>query len=188
MALLRGAWRETPDNPADKAIPALGGSGKCRARVPRLSRGGRHYRRIVQLPETIAAVAAAATKLIRAQGSIACAALVGSWATGRASQDSDVDLVLLLAQPERLLETDQWHTHFGQEATLVRRGDFGALQERRLQLRGDLIVEVNIGRLSWASIAPIDNGTRRVVLDGLVALHDPELRLSRLVQAVRGRV
>jgi hypothetical protein len=49
-----------------------------------------------------------------------------------------------------------------------------------------LVVEVSVGRLSWASTTPLDPGTRRVAQDGLHALLDPEQRLARLLGVVRG--
>jgi hypothetical protein len=36
---------------------------------------------------------------------------------------------------------------------------------------------------AWASVTPLDPGTRRVVTDGLVPLHDPGSLLATVVAA-----
>ena len=114
-------------------------------------------------------------------------ALVGSWARGTATPDSDVDLVLLTERPEALLLDDGWHRDFGPDAALVRAADFGAVQERRLRLASGLEVELCVGHASWAQTDPVDPGTRRVVADGIRVLWDPYGRLAALVEAVRIR-
>lgn len=141
----------------------------------------------MDLPPAVIAAARAAVDVARAQDGTACAALVGSWAVGRARPVSDVDLVLLVEDPEPLLTSEAWFDVFGPGATLVGQRDFGALQERRLRLPGDLVVEVAVGRLAWASTSPLDAGTHRVVADGLVPLLDPEGRLAHLLRTVTGR-
>jgi len=69
----------------------------------------------------------------------------------------------------------------------MRRVDWGAITELRFRLRDGLQVELGIGRPSWASISPVDDGTRRVVTDGCVAVHDPDALLDQLIAAVAGR-
>lgn len=136
------------------------------------------------LPAHIAAVLDAAVAVGKAAPPGTAVALVGSWASGRARPDSDVDLVLLTDQPETLLRDDSWHGAFGREVRLIRAEDFGALQERRLRLATGLEVEVCIGHSTWAACSPVDAGTRRVVSDGIHVLWDPEGRLAALVEAV----
>ena len=138
-----------------------------------------------ELPAGIAAVCERAVKVAQAAPEAVAAALVGSWARGRARPDSDVDIVLLTDRPEALLLDDRWHRHFGSDATLVRTADFGAVQEQRLRLPSGLEVEVCVGRPSWAETAPVDPGTKRVVADGMRALWDPQGRLAALADAVR---
>lgn len=146
------------------------------------------YGRSVNLPPAISAAAAAAVEVARTQGATSCAALVGSWAAGRAGPASDIDLVLLVEQPKHLLDDDVWYTTFGDGVRLIRQDDFGAVQERRLKLPDGLVVEVNVGDLSWASTTPVDAGTRRVAADGLIPLLDPQHRLHHLLRALeRGK-
>jgi hypothetical protein len=47
---------------------------------------------------------------------------------------------------------------------------------------GGLEVDVGVGRPSWASIAPVDRGTRRVATDGLIPLYDPAQLLRELLE------
>ncbi len=144
----------------------------------------------MQLPPHVRAAASAAVRVARAQGATSCAALVGSWATGRGTPASDVDLLLLVERQERLRDADGWYAAFAEGATLIRQSDFGAVQERRLRLPDGLVVEVCVGELSWAATTPVDPGTRRVAQDGLLILLDPEQRLAHLRDVVtrRGQV
>ena len=136
-----------------------------------------------ELPPLIAEIVEAAVDVAQAASGSVAVALVGSWASGKARQESDVDLVVLTREPEVLLQDDTWHAAFGAHVTLIRERDFGALQERRLRLASGLEVEVCVGLPSWAA-TPVDDGTRRVVTDGLRVLWDPESRLAALVAAV----
>ena len=67
---------------------------------------------------------------------------------------------------------------------LLRTQTWGRLTERRLATISGLEVDVGIVSPTWASTDPVEEGTRRVAVDGLVALHDPEGRLRRLLDAV----
>jgi predicted nucleotidyltransferase len=110
--------------------------------------------------------------------------LVGSYARGTARPDSDVDVVLLTEYASEVLARTDWFGVFDPGALLVRSGDFGAIQERRLRLPDSTVVEVGVGHPDWADTAPVDDGTRRVVSDGLVVLHDPQGLLTELMHAV----
>jgi uncharacterized protein len=136
------------------------------------------------LPSEIRSVVAATLRLAGDKPGIVAVALVGSWARGSGRPDSDVDLVLLTTAPEELLGTDDWFTAIDPLARLIRADDFGAIQERRLRLPSGLEVEVGIGEPSWAATTPVDQGTRRVVDDGLVILHDPQSLLAGLAAVV----
>lgn len=127
----------------------------------------------------------AAVELARRSGAAALA-LVGSWARADARPDSDLDLVLLVEDPERLLTSTDWFGVFGEGVHLVRAGDFGALQERRLLTADGHEIEVCLGRPGWAAVEPVDEGTAAVVRGGMRALHDPHGLLSRLLAAVVG--
>ena len=111
-------------------------------------------------------------------------ALVGSWARGTAHMESDVDLVLLTCRVERYTETDDWMGELGCEA-LVRTTAWGAITERRLRMPSGLEVEVGVALPCWASVFPVDSGTRSVVEDGMRVLHDPDGLLRALARMIR---
>jgi predicted nucleotidyltransferase len=137
--------------------------------------------------ERLDAVLERARRFAAKRPEVAAVALVGSYARGTPRPDSDIDLVVLSSDPERLLRSAGWYAEFGEGATLVRSEDFGAIQERRLRLPDGLEIEVGIGRPSWASLDPLDDGTRRVVAEGLVSVHDPAGLLARVGRGPHGR-
>jgi uncharacterized protein len=93
-----------------------------------------------------------------------------------------VDLVLLSTEPFRYVDRDDWLGVLG-PARLVRTRSWGAVTERRFALPGGLELEICVGTPSWASTDPVDAGTRRVVVDGMRVLHDPDGRLAALAAA-----
>lgn len=106
-------------------------------------------------------------------------ALVGSWAYGAPHMDSDVDLVLLTDAPSYYIEHDDWLDELG-GGHPVRTLPWGAITERRFRLPGGLEVEFGVGTPAWAAVDALDDGTRRVVSDGMRVLHDPDRLLTRL--------
>lgn len=126
----------------------------------------------------LAQIASWATK----RSDIRAVALVGSYARNTARKDSDVDLVLLTSRPTDYTMREDWVSELG-IGELVQTKDWGAITERRLQRPDGLEVEVGIGEPTWASVNPVDPGTRRVVTDGMRLLHDPDRLLQLLLQA-----
>jgi predicted nucleotidyltransferase len=110
--------------------------------------------------------------------------LVGSWARDDARMDSDVDLVLLTADLGAYTADEAWVRELGGER-IIRTRPRGAVTERRFALAGGLEVDVGVGTTAWASLTPMDAGTRHVVGEGMRVLHDPEGILAELVRAVR---
>ncbi|MEU6467342.1 nucleotidyltransferase domain-containing protein [Streptomyces sp. NPDC046976] len=133
--------------------------------------------------------------------------LVGSYARGAARPDSDVDVVLLTAEPARYLVDaaesdtaesegaesdaaefegtwDDWAGELGLGRP-VRTRAWGPVTERRYTLLPGLEVEFGIGGPRWARTDPVDPGTRRVVADGARALYDPRRILAELVRRCR---
>lgn len=113
-------------------------------------------------------------------------ALVGSYAAGRARAGSDVDLVVLCDDPDRLLSDRAWLGRFGAVAGVTRE-DWGAITSLRVRYATGPEVEWGLGRASWAAVAPLDAGTARVVADGFRPLHDPEGLLASLLAATGRR-
>jgi hypothetical protein len=66
----------------------------------------------------------AALALALVEPSVHAIALVGSCARGTPGPDSDVDLVILCAEPDDLCRRGDWFAHFG-SVTLVGQRQFG---------------------------------------------------------------
>lgn len=130
--------------------------------------------------DQVVALLARLPRWARSHIDVRAIALVGSWAYGVPGPDSDVDLVLLTNIPERYCLGDDWVAELG-GLRLVNTQSWGAITERRFVLPGGLEVELGVGRLAWASVSPVDDGTRRVVGDGLVAVYDPDGLLDSLL-------
>lgn len=109
--------------------------------------------------------------------------LVGSWARGEARLDSDVDLVILAAEPSAFTP-DTW-IDILEDGHLIRRQHWGPLDEMRIKLSSGLEVEVGVVPLSWAATNPVDSGTHRVVTDGHRILHDRAALLDQLATACK---
>lgn len=126
---------------------------------------------------------AAAITWASAQGDIQALALVGSHARGEATADSDVDLIVLTDSVERYTGGDNWLAAFGASRVIAKRS-WGAITERRVLLPSGLEIEVGFGRPCWASLSPLDPGTRGVVAGGTRVLYDPRGILAALVHQV----
>ena len=103
---------------------------------------------------------------------VAAVALVGSWAHDDARMDSDVDLVLLTDAQQSYVRDEHWVAELG-GVRIVKTARWGPLTERRFVLPTGLEVEVGIAPTAWAATDPVDQGTRRVVEDGMYIIHDP---------------
>ncbi len=116
---------------------------------------------------------------------ILAAALVGSQARGTAGPHSDVDLVILAREPRVYLDETAWAERFGQvESQQVE--DYGRLCSLRGWCRDGLEVEYGFTGESWAAL-PLDEGTRRVIADGMCILFERGPILTAcLAQVQRG--
>ncbi|MCA2001769.1 MAG: nucleotidyltransferase domain-containing protein [Chloroflexi bacterium] len=112
-----------------------------------------------------------------AQSDIQALALVGSHARGAAKEKSDVDLVLITATPRRYLENTDWTEQFG-SVEKRQTEDYGALTSLRVWYADGREIEYGITDEKWAAI-PLDEGSRRVISDGMKVLFERERILSR---------
>lgn len=90
--------------------------------------------------------------------------LVGSQASGRATADSDIDLMLLTEQACKYLADPSWAATFGAIAQQVRE-EWGAVSTLRVFYEHGLEVEFNFADPLWLA-EPLDAGTRRVLSAG----------------------
>ncbi|MEW2622385.1 nucleotidyltransferase domain-containing protein [Streptomyces sp. NPDC048106] len=141
-------------------------------------------------PERLADVREFVQRLVRwaaDRKDVAGLLLVGSYARGAARPGSDVDVVLLTADPAPYLADDAWAVGAGELGLgeLVRTRAWGPVTERRHTLAPGLEVEFGISTPRWARTDPVDPGTRRVVTDGALPLYDPEGVLAGLLRRCR---
>lgn len=112
---------------------------------------------------------------------ILAVALVGSYARGESTPDSDIDLVIIASDTAAYLSDTTWVDELGR-ARSVALEDWGALTSVRVQYQQGLEVEFGVAAATWCAL-PVDAGTREVVRDGCVALVDPHGRIAALVEA-----
>jgi len=117
------------------------------------------------------------TDWAQAQPDIEAVALVGSYARDAATETSDVDLVVITSQPDRYLGNRGWLERFGQ---VHRRQieDYGKLTSIRVWYTDGREVEYGITDESWAAL-PLDDGTQRVISDGMRVLLERKPILNR---------
>lgn len=121
------------------------------------------------------------------RGDIIGVALVGSYARDQPRLGSDVDIVMLVADPAPYTVDESWFCSVRPGAELIRSATWGVLAERRFRLPSGLHVEMGIVGRDWARV-PLDPGTRRVLSDGHRLLIDPHGTLSRATRALPGMV
>ena len=113
----------------------------------------------------------------RVREDLLAVALVGSHARGEARKDSDIDLVLLVENPEQYLADKEWPAQFG---TVQRRRmePYGSITSLRVWYGDGCEVEYGIGSRQWAE-EPLDAGTQRVIHDGMRIVFERGTILSR---------
>ncbi len=117
------------------------------------------------------------TNWASAQPDIQAIALIGSYARDAATDTSDVDLVLISTNPKQYLQDSGWVQQFGAvEKQQIE--DYGLLISLRVWYTDGREVEYGITNESWATI-PLDEGSRRVISDGMRVLFEQNHILSR---------
>ncbi|HRE47886.1 MAG TPA: nucleotidyltransferase domain-containing protein [Aggregatilineales bacterium] len=113
---------------------------------------------------------------------IRAVALVGSYARGTATPESDLDLVILSTNPTPYIDHPTWIEQLGAFGA-VQYEDYGRLISLRAR-EGSCEVEFGISDPSWAAL-PLDPGTAKVIGDGMRILYDPDGLLAAAIQACR---
>ena len=106
-------------------------------------------------------------------------ALVGSYARDQAREDSDIDLIILTNDPAKYLINIEWLNGFG-EVLSVRSADYGMVTSLHVKYLNSHEIEFGITLPAWTSV-PTDSGTREVIMDGIVALYDPQKLFSECI-------
>ena len=119
----------------------------------------------------------AVTQWASNQADIQALALVGSHARNAAKATSDVDFVLITTEPNLYLKDTRWAQQFG---TVKKQQieEYGLLISIRVWYTHGPEVEYGITSEGWAAV-PLDEGTRRVIADGMRILFERRNILSR---------
>jgi len=117
------------------------------------------------------------TNWASAQSDIQALALVGSYARNAATETSDVDLILITTNPKRYLQGSDWIQQFG---TIEKQQieDYGLLTSIRVWYTDGREIEYGITDEKWAA-TPLDEGSRKVISDGMKVLFEQEQILSQ---------
>jgi len=133
-------------------------------------------------PENVSTFIEAFTCWAGLQSDIESVALVGSYAREAATKDSDVDLVILTADPDKYLLDKSWVSTLG-EPERYQDEEYGKLTSVRVFYGSGLEVEFGFAAPDWAR-APIDVGTKRVVSGGIKVLYDPHGSIARMLREI----
>lgn len=107
--------------------------------------------------------------------------VVGSHARGDARADSDVDVLLLVTDPDRYLDGTGWVADFGATRSVALE-PYGKVTSVRARYQDGLEVEFGIAAADWAS-APFDPGTEGVARNGIRVLLDRDGDATALARA-----
>lgn len=95
--------------------------------------------------------------------------------------------MLLTETPAVYIDDDGWVRDVGGSG-VIRTMRWGVATERRYATASGLEVDVGVVTPSWASVSPLDAGTRGVALDGLRVINDPDGLLERLAAYLDTRI
>lgn len=117
------------------------------------------------------------------QTDILAVALVGSYARNEATDTSDIDLVIIASKPETYLRDTRWAQYFG---TINRQQfeNYGKVTSLRVWYSGGQEVEYGFSDETWSAV-PLDEGTKKVISNGMQILSERGSILSRLKRSRR---
>lgn len=112
------------------------------------------------------------------QTDILAVALVGSYARNEATDTSDVDLIIVASDPEIYLRDTRWAEYFG---TIIHQQfeNYGKVTSLRVWYSGGQEVEYGFTNESWSAF-PLNEGTKKIMSDGIEILSERGPILSRL--------
>ncbi len=108
--------------------------------------------------------------------------LVGSYASDRAKETSDVDLIIITDEPFLYLTNNYWIEVFG-KTTIVKDEDWGLLKTKRAYFDNGLEIEFNITTNEWMRV-PADPETKKVLAEGNKILLDKAGKLKNFIAQI----
>ncbi|HWF13655.1 MAG TPA: nucleotidyltransferase domain-containing protein [Candidatus Acidoferrales bacterium] len=112
------------------------------------------------------------------QPDILAVALLGSYSRNEATGNSDVDLVIVASEPKIYVQDTRWAQYFG---TISRQQleNYGKVISLRVWYSGGHEVEYGFTDETWCAL-PLDEGTKKVISDGMQILSERGPILTRL--------
>jgi predicted nucleotidyltransferase len=112
------------------------------------------------------------------QTDILAVALLGSYARNEATGASDIDLVIIAREPKIYLQDTRWAQSFG---TIDRQRieNYGKVTSLRVWYSGSHEIEYGFTDETWSAL-PLDEGTKKVISDGMQVLFERDSILSKL--------
>jgi predicted nucleotidyltransferase len=141
-------------------------------------------------PQQAGALIDAVRVWLEGRNDLRALALVGSWARGNPEPGSDLDLIIVANDPEKLHVPDVWlrdipfaTAAFEIDRYVTRR--YGNVWSCHVHLEPNAQVELTFAAPAWANIDPPDPGTTFIVADAFRIIVDKDGALQRLCAAVQ---
>ena len=140
-------------------------------------------------PETAEILTTIFSRWVQHSAGLRGLAVIGSWARGDPRPESDLDLLIVAADPEHYRLGLSWTGTIGLAAagfTIVAQetAQYGAVFSYHFKLSPKADVELSFAARSWAATNPIDTGTLRVARAGLAVIVDKDELFRRLLSEI----
>jgi len=129
--------------------------------------------------ENIKAFIEAVKRWAASKPDVLAVALVGSYARDNATETSDIDLIIILDDPQSYLENTGWLQDFGR-LERQQMEDHGLVRSLRGWYSDGMEVEFGLTTKAWIS-PPLDEGTLKTIRDGLQVIFEREPTFSPLL-------
>lgn len=110
--------------------------------------------------------------------------VVGSYAGGCPTMESDIDIVMAVNHRDDWLLDDSWARHVvGTRLEPVREQDWGPLRERRYRTESGFEIEFGLVTAQWFA-TPVDPGTAKVLSNGCRIVTDADFLARDALRAL----
>ena len=115
-------------------------------------------------------------------------AICGSWARGNPRENSDLDFLIIVRDAAIVRRNQNWIrdlNFLGADFRYIehKTATYGVVWSAHIDLEPAAEIELAFANAAWASVDPIDAGTRQVVTDAFKILVDKDGLLGRLCNA-----
>jgi predicted nucleotidyltransferase len=119
--------------------------------------------------------------LCKCDPNIIAVLLVGSYARNEQKEGSDINLVIITEEKEKLIQEDKWIKMYGdpKKAEVEEWGDIKSLRVKYEEYE----IEFGIGTKRWIRI-PLEKGTEKVLKDGYIILFEKENSMKDIKKVV----